>query len=164
MQNKREFIGNENVICEYFLEPYSNRKSFYRKATVYMTEKYYYLKSYYTLMCRYNKETHKIERLDDYRSMTTTCHLSSFYCEMGIGSEWNTKKFYKLPLTSICEEEEISEDFVEQFKEDYDNLHPEIKERLANSDVMVTSKKEAEDIMRISKMFSIMMGMAKGKE
>ena len=159
----REYIGEEKVITEYFLEPYNNRKSFYRKATVYMTEKYYYLQSYETLMCRYNRETDKIERLDDYRSMTTTCHLSSFYCEMGIGDEWNTKNFYKLPLAHIVDEE-ISEDFVEQFKKDYDDLHPEIKKRLANSDIILSSKKEAEDIMRVSKIFSIMMGMTKGEE
>ena len=156
----REYIGNENVIDEYFLEPYNNRKSFYRKATVYETEKYYYLKSYYTLMCRYVKDTGVIERLDDYRSMTTTCHLSSFYCEMGIGCQWNTKKFYNLPLVSITnDEEEISDEFVEKFKEDYDNLHPEIKKRLADSDVMVHSKEEAESLMKLSQVFSLLMGM-----
>lgn len=151
-------IDNEAVLDWYYLEPYNNRKSFYKKATVYETEKYYYLQSYETLMCRYVKATGEIERLDGYESMTTTSHLSSFHCEMGVC--WNKKKFYNQDKVEL-EEDKIDDEFVEKFKEDYDNLHPEVKKRLAESGVMVHSKKEAEDLMKISKVFSVLFALGK---
>lgn len=153
----RESIDNEKVIDWYYLEPYNNRKSFYKKAVVYETEKYYYLQSYETLMCRYVKAKGEIERLDDYQSMTTTSHLGSFHCEMG--ACWNKKKFYAQYKVEL-EENKIDDEFVESFKEDYDNLHPEVKKRLAESNVMVHSKKEAEELMKISKVFSLLFAMS----
>ena len=54
-------------------------------------------------------------------------------------------------------QEEVSDKFVEKFKEDYGNLNPEVKKILANSDVMVNSKEEAEELMRISQLFSLLM-------
>lgn len=84
--------------------------------------------------------------------MTTTTHLGSFYYEMSVS--WKNKDtFYNLPLVEL-EEDKIDDEFLKKFEEDYDSLHPEIKKRLASSGVMVHSKKEAEDLMKISKAFS----------
>lgn len=151
-----EVIDNEKVVDWYYLEPYNGRKSFYKKAVVYETEKYYYLQSYETLMCRYVKATGEIERLDDYESLTTTSHLGSFHCEMGVS--WNKKKFYNQDKVEL-EEDKIDDEFVEQFKKDYDGLHPRVKAILAQSGVMVHSKEQAEDLMKMSKVFSLLFGL-----
>ena len=146
-----ERISKEQVIDWYYPSPVDGRKSFYKKATVYETEKFYYLQSYTTLMCRYNKKTHSIERLSDACSQTTCRHLRSFFSDMR--SRITTKDFYKMSM----HQEEVSDEFVENFKKDYDNLNPKVKEILANSDVMVNSKEEAEELMRISQIFSLLM-------
>lgn len=45
----------------------------------------------------------------------------------------------------------------ESFKKRYEGLHPEIKERLAKSNVLITSEEEAESIMKLSEGFSLLM-------
>lgn len=146
-----ERIDNEKVVDWYYPYLVDGRKSFYKKATVYETEKYFYLQSYSTLMCRYNKKTETIERLNDACSQTTCRHLRAFFNEMR--SHISTKDFYKMSIY----QEEVSDEFVENFKKDYDNLNPEVKKILANSDVIVHSKEEAEELMRISQLFSLLM-------
>ena len=84
--------------------------------------------------------------------MTTTSHLNSFFDRMNVSL--TKDKFYKLEL----EQEEITDEFVENFKKDYDSLDPKVKEILARSGVMVHSKQEAEELMGISKLFSLLMG------
>lgn len=146
-----ERIDREKVLDWYYPSPVDGRKSFYKKATVYETEKYYYLQSYSTLMCRYNKENNNIERLSDACSQTTCRHLRAFFSDMRV--RLTVKDFYKMPIY----QEEVSDEFVENFKKDYDNLNPKVKEILANSDVVVNSKEEAEELMRISQLFSLLM-------
>lgn len=146
-----ERIDREKVLDWYYPSPVDGRKSFYKKATVYETEKYYYLQSYTTLMCRYNKENNNIERLNDACSQTTCRHLRAFFSDMRV--RLTVKDFYKMPIY----QEEVSDKFVENFKKDYDNLNPKVKEILANSDVMVNSKEEVEELMRISQLFSLLM-------
>lgn len=150
-----EYIGKEKVIDWYYLEPYTSRKSFYKKAVVYETEKYYYLQSYSTLMCRYVKETREIERLSDAQSMTTSSHLGSFFKDM-YTKPYNKQKFYKQEKVSI-EEDEITEEWMKKFEEDYNNLSEGVKKRLAESGVVVTSKEEAEALMKISQLFSLLI-------
>ena len=146
-----ERIDREKVLDWYYPSPVDGRKSFYKKATVYETEKYYYLQSYSTLMCRYNKENNNIERLSDACSQTTCRHLRAFFSDMRV--RLTVKDFYKMSIY----QEEVSDEFVENFKKDYNNLNPKVKEILANSDVMVNSKEEAEELMRISQLFSLLM-------
>lgn len=146
-----EKINNEQVINWNYLDPIDNRKSFYKKAVVYQTEKYYYFQSYATLMCRLNKETKAVERLSGACSATTTRHLKAFFDDMGVSL--TVKDFYKIPL----HQEEISNEFVKNFERDYDNLNPKIKEILAKSDVMINSREEAEELMRLSQIFSLLM-------
>lgn len=97
-----ERIDREQVTDWYYPNPVDGRKSFYKKATVYETKKFYYLKMY---MCQ----------------------------------------------------EEVTDEFVKSFKKDYDNLNPKVKKILADSDVMVHSKEEAEELMKISQLFSLLM-------
>ena len=146
-----ERIDREKVLDWYYPSPVDGRKSFYKKATVYETEKFYYLQSYTTLMCRYNKKTHSIERLSDACSQTTCRHLRAFFSDMRV--RLTVKDFYKMSIY----QEEVSDEFVENFKKNYNNLNPKVKEILANSDVMVNSKEEAEELMRISQLFSLLM-------
>lgn len=147
-----ETIKKEPVLDWYYPNPVDGRKSFYKKATVYETKKFYYLQSYTTLMCRYNKENNNIERLSDACSQTTRRHLRAFFSDMRV--LLTVKDFYKMSIY----QEEVSDEFVENFKKDYDNLNPKVKEILANSDVAVNSKEEAEELMRISQLFSLLMG------
>lgn len=146
-----ERIDNEIVLDWYYPYPIDGRKSFYKKATVYETEKYYYLQSYTTLMCKYNKENNTVERLSDACSQTTCRHLRAFFSDMR--SRLTTKDFYKMPI----HQEEVSDAFVKSFKKDYDSLNPKVKKILADSDVMVHSKEEAEELMKISQLFSLLM-------
>lgn len=146
-----ERIDNEIVLDWYYPYPIDRRKSFYKKATVYETEKYYYLQSYTTLMCKYNKKNNTIERLSDACSQTTCRHLRAFFSDMR--SRITTKDFYKMPIR----QEEVSDEFVKSFKKDYDSLNPKVKKILADSDVMVHSKEEAEELMKISQLFSLLM-------
>ena len=152
-------LFEENIIITYELTPYTRRKSFYGKAHVIETENYYYLKSYDTYMCRVLKGTKNVERLSSAKSNTTSCHLSAFYSEFNLG-DYTGKKFYSLDrIDPVNHEEEKAqaEAWYNNFKKDYDDLHPEIKKRLADSDVILTSQEQADDLMRVSKMFSLMM-------
>lgn len=149
----------ENILNTYELTPYTCRKSFYGKAHVIETENYYYLKSYDTYMCRVLKGTKNVERLSGASSNTTSCHLSAFYTKFNLG-DYTGKKFYSLdrvnPEMPEDEKKKLDE-WVDNFKKDYDDLHPEIKKRLADSDIILTSQEQADDLMKMSKMFSIMM-------
>lgn len=157
----RKEIYNEKVLSWYYLEPYTCRKSFYKKAIVFETEKYWYLQSYETLMCRYAKGVGTLERLSGAKSNTTSCHLSAFYSDFRLG-DYSGKKFYSLDRIDPVDHEEEkrkADEWFDNFKKDYDDLNPIIKEKLAESDIILTSQEQADDLMRMSKIFSLMMDM-----
>jgi hypothetical protein len=145
-----ETINSEKVLDWEWLEPANGRKSFYQKAVVYETETAYYLQSYETLIARVEKGSGEVGRLSDSNSATATSHLLSFFYRKNV--KLNKKEFYNLPIW----QEEVTDGFVEDFKKDYDGLNPEIKEILAKSGVMIYSKKEAEELMAISQLFSLL--------
>lgn len=47
----------------------------------------------------------------------------------------------------------------EEFKKDYDSLNPIIKEKLKDSNIILTSMSQAESLMKASKMFSVLMDL-----
>ena len=56
-------------------------------------------------------------------------------------------------------ESEECERMCKKFEERYNNLHPRIKEGLANACPEITSVEQAEDIMKMSEGFSLMMNL-----
>ena len=153
----RTEIYNEKVNDSYVLWPRDSRQSFYGKCHVYETDNYRYLESYDTLMCRVDRNTGKLEKLDDYKSQTTTRHLRSFFADEGINL--TTRDFYKQDKFDVKADTRSDEEWFDDFKSKYDGLCDTTKKHLANSDVFITSKEQADAVMNMSLIFDMLFRM-----
>ena len=60
--------------------------------------------------------------------------------------------------------QEATNAWLNKFKKDYKSLSDTTKKHLANADIELTSVEQAEDVMRISKVFDEMFRLVDGKE
>jgi len=157
----RKTINDEAVINTYVLCPVDSRKSFYGKCHVYETDAYKYLESYETLMCRVKKDDKTFEKLSDYKSQTTTRHLNSFFSDQHL--DMNTKRFYKMNINDTTSNQ-TDEEWFDDFKSKYDSLSDTTKKHLANADIMITSKEQADAVMNMSLLFDILFRAEEEKD
>lgn len=150
---ERTTINGEKVLGSYVLWPRDNRASFYGKCHVYKTDTYNYLESYDTLMCRIKKDDKTFEKLDGYKSQTTSRHLRSFFADQHL--DMDTKRFYAMDVNDTTSQQSDDEWF-DDFKTKYDSLCDTTKKHLANSGVMVTSKEQADAVMNMSLLFDLL--------
>ena len=157
---KRTSINNEKVINSYVLWPIDSRKSFYNKCHVYETDTYRYLESYDTLMCRIKKSDKHFEKLSYANSQTTGRHLRAFFSDQHI--DLTTKKFYAMDVNETTSQQTDKEWF-DDFKSKYDSLRDTTKKHLANADIFITSKEQADAVMNMSMIFDLLFKMEESK-
>ena len=82
MPNDQQIIINrlnENAISIFELTPVDGRKSFNGRCKVIETESKFYLLSYTTIVCYFDKNTREFGKLWNDYSATTMRHINSFY-------------------------------------------------------------------------------------
>jgi hypothetical protein len=87
----------------------------------------------------------------EYRAYITACN-NRFY-PIGATSAPDTAPIEDEPSES---QNDKDEKYLADFKKRYDNLTPDIKKRLADSGITITSLAQAEQVMKISESFSMM--------
>ena len=103
----------KNEFNTYELQPYDHHKSFYKKAYVYETDEWYFLKSYETYVCGVRKSNMTIYKLWDDYSTTTMRHINAFLTYLGCpdgGKRW----WDALPLEKPVKLSDISSYFINE--------------------------------------------------
>lgn len=103
----------QNEFNKYELQPYDHHKSFYKKAYVYDTNEWYFLKSYETYVCAVRKSNMTIYKLWDDYSATTMRHINAFLTYLGCadgGKRW----WDALPLEKPLKLSDISSYFINE--------------------------------------------------
>lgn len=92
---------SKNDFTTYELQPYDHHKSFYKKAYVFETRDWYFLKSYNTYVCCVKKSDMTIYKIWDDYSATTMRHINAFLtylrCPDG-GKRWWDALEYDQPI------------------------------------------------------------------
>lgn len=102
---------SKNDFTTYDLQPYDHHKSFYKKAYVFDTEDWYFLKSYETYVCGVKKSNMTIYKIWDDYSATTMRHINAFLTYLGCpdgGKRWWDALEYDQPIKLS----NISSDFI----------------------------------------------------
>lgn len=103
----------ENEFTKYELQPDDRHKSFYKKAYVYETNEWYFLKSYETYVCGVKKSDMTIYKIWDDYSATTMRHINAFLTYLGCsdgGKRWWDALEYDQPIKLS----NISSDFIHE--------------------------------------------------
>lgn len=103
----------ENEFTTYELQPYDHHKSFYKKAYVYETNEWYFLKSYETYVCGVRKSNMTIYKIWDDYSATTMRHINAFLTHLGC-SDGGKKWWNALPLKNPVKLSDISSYFINE--------------------------------------------------
>ena len=81
----------KKLINKIELKPVDGRKSFYNKCTLLEQHGIYYLYSYTTLICKWDKNKQEFEKIWNGWSQTTQRHVNAFMQYLGInkrGKNW----------------------------------------------------------------------------
>ncbi len=90
----------KELINKIELKPVDGRKSFYNKCSLLERHDTYYLYSYTTLICKWDKNKREFEKLWDGWSQTTQRHINAFMNYIGVDKSgkawWTALKRYQL--------------------------------------------------------------------